>query len=230
MKDFIKIALIAVAAFILLYVFIDFIGNAKYRKVKDLFIKDKITSEYLSGVVNVGADVPSFEFPLEIVMVEIDANNAAAQPVLADNIIDENFKHVQGKETNYVFKLEPAEVDANKLYFVNARVFDSENLQNTLLIGKCLHNESCLTLTQDNPKVATINLMDLRAELGALEELQATDACALVPDAGNCYAYIERYYFDQDTGSCSSFVWGGCDGVVPFETLERCQAACESGE
>jgi len=28
-------------------------------------------------------------------------------------------------------------------------------------------------------------------------------------------------------GKCVSFIYGGCEGVVPFETLEDCQAACQ---
>lgn len=48
--------------------------------------------------------------------------------------------------------------------------------------------------------------------------------CSLVPDPGPCMAYIERYYFDVNTGTCKMFVWGGCDGVVPFNTLQECKA------
>ncbi len=50
--------------------------------------------------------------------------------------------------------------------------------------------------------------------------------CDLAPDPGLCNAYIERYYYDQAERRCKVFVWGGCQGVVPFETLEQCRA-CE---
>jgi hypothetical protein len=46
--------------------------------------------------------------------------------------------------------------------------------------------------------------------------------CNLAPDVGPCKAYIPRYYFDHTGGKCKQFIWGGCDGVVPFQTLEEC--------
>ena len=51
--------------------------------------------------------------------------------------------------------------------------------------------------------------------------------CYLEPDPGDCMAAIKRFYFDQNEGKCKSFTWGGCDGVVPFETLAECKSACE---
>lgn len=49
-----------------------------------------------------------------------------------------------------------------------------------------------------------------------------TPRCELIPRSGPCEAAIPRYYFDQDEQRCKEFLWGGCDGVVPFETLEEC--------
>lgn len=51
--------------------------------------------------------------------------------------------------------------------------------------------------------------------------------CRLTPDPGSCKAYMPRYYYNWSTNSCEEFIWGGCGGVVPFETLEECQGACE---
>lgn len=46
---------------------------------------------------------------------------------------------------------------------------------------------------------------------------------------GRCRAAVERYYFDTATESCTSFTYGGCDGNQNnFDTLENCQAHCES--
>jgi Kunitz/Bovine pancreatic trypsin inhibitor domain len=50
--------------------------------------------------------------------------------------------------------------------------------------------------------------------------------CALLPEVGNCKASISRYYFDKAEKKCKVFYWGGCDGVVPFETLEDCNKKC----
>jgi hypothetical protein len=53
-----------------------------------------------------------------------------------------------------------------------------------------------------------------------------TESCTLVPDSGLCDAAMPRYYYDQSEKKCKEFMWGGCGGVVPFETLEECKI-CE---
>jgi hypothetical protein len=50
--------------------------------------------------------------------------------------------------------------------------------------------------------------------------------CILLPEVGSCDAAIPKFYFDQSENKCKTFVWGGCDGVVPFETLEDCNNKC----
>lgn len=47
----------------------------------------------------------------------------------------------------------------------------------------------------------------------------------LAPDSGPCFAAIPKYYFDQTTQECTLFSWGGCGGVVPFNSLSECEAA-----
>jgi hypothetical protein len=54
------------------------------------------------------------------------------------------------------------------------------------------------------------------------------DSCELKPDVGMCKGNITRYYFDETSNSCQEFIWGGCGGVVPFDTLSRCQMLCNS--
>ena len=53
--------------------------------------------------------------------------------------------------------------------------------------------------------------------------------CDLEPDAGICLAFIPKYYFDKDEGKCKEFIWGGCDGTIPFDTLEECEE-CECND
>ena len=47
-------------------------------------------------------------------------------------------------------------------------------------------------------------------------------ACTEIPQAGPCEALIPKYYYDAKTKTCRQFEWGGCDGNVPFNTLEEC--------
>lgn len=54
------------------------------------------------------------------------------------------------------------------------------------------------------------------------------DACQQPPESGMCKAAFQRYYYDADTGSCQAFIWGGCKGSVPFETLDACTQSCNA--
>ena len=51
------------------------------------------------------------------------------------------------------------------------------------------------------------------------------DPCTLSPDPGPCMAAVPKYYFNQETQQCTMFTWGGCAGIVPFNTLSECEAA-----
>lgn len=55
-------------------------------------------------------------------------------------------------------------------------------------------------------------------------------ACEQPPESGRCRASHTRWWFDERGGTCKAFIWGGCDGSVPFETLEACQSQCLPGQ
>lgn len=54
-------------------------------------------------------------------------------------------------------------------------------------------------------------------------------SCLAKPDPGPCRAAKPAYYYDYKTDSCQRFIWGGCQGNVPFETLEQCLRLCKGG-
>jgi len=58
------------------------------------------------------------------------------------------------------------------------------------------------------------------------EDCFTSDRCELEPDPGMCQAYFQKYYFDETEKKCKVFIWGGCGGVVPFESLEECENKC----
>jgi hypothetical protein len=41
---------------------------------------------------------------------------------------------------------------------------------------------------------------------------------------------FERYYYNFREEKCAPFFWGGCGGVVPFETLKECEDTCLASE
>jgi hypothetical protein len=57
-------------------------------------------------------------------------------------------------------------------------------------------------------------------------ECLKSSRCNLEPNAGPCKAAIPKYYFDKKEKTCKEFTWGGCGGVVPFETMEECKQHC----
>ncbi|HPD55637.1 MAG TPA: DUF2330 domain-containing protein [Smithellaceae bacterium] len=60
--------------------------------------------------------------------------------------------------------------------------------------------------------------------LSAIEVLPKK--CSLKPETGPCKAFFKKYYYDAGSKTCKSFIWGGCGGVVPFDTLEDCNKTC----
>lgn len=53
------------------------------------------------------------------------------------------------------------------------------------------------------------------------------ERCDLKPEGGLCKAAFKKYYFNHNRKRCEPFIWGGCAGVVPFETFKSCVASCE---
>jgi len=51
--------------------------------------------------------------------------------------------------------------------------------------------------------------------------------CRAKPVTGTCKGRFEAYYFDEKSKSCKQFFWGGCQGTVPFETLQDCEKTCK---
>lgn len=51
--------------------------------------------------------------------------------------------------------------------------------------------------------------------------------CDLKPDKGPCKAIFWHYFFNPETRKCEKFLYGGCEGTVPFETREDCESLCE---
>ncbi|QHT69988.1 proteinase inhibitor I4 serpin [Rhodocytophaga rosea] len=54
----------------------------------------------------------------------------------------------------------------------------------------------------------------------------SSEQCQLKPDAGPCFAAMPKYYYDTKEKRCKEFTYGGCGGVVPFQTMEECKQ-CE---
>jgi hypothetical protein len=51
--------------------------------------------------------------------------------------------------------------------------------------------------------------------------------CATRPNSGPCPDASTKWYFDRVDNKCKSFTYGGCGGVVPFESKEDCMKSCK---
>ena len=77
-----------------------------------------------------------------------------------------------------------------------------------------------------NKSVFAVILLIALSSCSTTKSIPTDCNCDLKPDKGNCRAMITKYYFDKEEGKCTEFIWGGCNGSVPFETLEECKE-CE---
>jgi len=77
-----------------------------------------------------------------------------------------------------------------------------------------------------NKPVLTVILLIVLTSCSTTKPIATDCNCDLEPEKGNCRAMITKYYFDKEEGTCKEFIWGGCNGTVPFETLEECKE-CE---
>ena len=72
-------------------------------------------------------------------------------------------------------------------------------------------------------------LATLFIQIGCREDCFKSRNCSLDPETGTCLAAFPKFYFDKEEGRCKEFIWGGCNGVVPFDTMEACRE-CECNE
>lgn len=53
--------------------------------------------------------------------------------------------------------------------------------------------------------------------------------CSQPPETGLCRGYFRKYFYNQTSSRCETFVYGGCGGNNNnFATDKDCEAACAS--
>ncbi len=79
-------------------------------------------------------------------------------------------------------------------------------------------------------KFGVVLLVLMGLQLSCVKCNKPVGDCALIPDSGPCEAAITKYYYDQDAGQCKEFIWGGCEGTVPFDSIEECRECLDEGK
>ena len=60
-----------------------------------------------------------------------------------------------------------------------------------------------------------------------ISNILSSDVCQLPKVVGRCRAAKRRVYFDSRSGTCKSFIYGGCDGNLNnFQDMESCELKC----
>ncbi len=62
------------------------------------------------------------------------------------------------------------------------------------------------------------------------QEVDLRKRCGMEPNAGPCKALFDAGYYDPAAKTCRTFIYGGCNGTVPFETVEACRKVCEESK
>ena len=56
------------------------------------------------------------------------------------------------------------------------------------------------------------------------------DICDLPSETGPCKGYFPRFFYNAESQTCESFIYGGCQGNGNnFESLKECEARCGGG-
>uniref|UniRef100_A0A8C3SFD9 BPTI/Kunitz inhibitor domain-containing protein n=1 Tax=Chelydra serpentina TaxID=8475 RepID=A0A8C3SFD9_CHESE len=60
-----------------------------------------------------------------------------------------------------------------------------------------------------------------------LSSSAVNDVCKLPVDAGSCFPYVTRYFYNSVTKKCEAFTYGGCKGNGNrFASIDECLRTC----
>jgi len=76
-------------------------------------------------------------------------------------------------------------------------------------------------------KFALLILVLVFTSCVSTKETALPKKCFEKQNSGMCKAYFKKYYFNVEDKKCKSFVWGGCGGNIPFNTLDECKSTCD---
>lgn len=79
---------------------------------------------------------------------------------------------------------------------------------------------------QPRPWDEHFNVIANDIELQEAETKSAAARCTLRPEPGPCKGLFKKFYYDPAQNACRSFIYGGCQGVVPFDNQQECEHAC----
>ena len=80
---------------------------------------------------------------------------------------------------------------------------------------------------RDMPASEPASAKDASGSPDGAAAVDSGSLCSLPADPGPCKGYFQSYWYNQATGKCESFIYGGCEGNANrFDSLAACAAAC----
>ncbi|KAM5327960.1 tissue factor pathway inhibitor [Glossophaga mutica] len=96
------------------------------------------------------------------------------------------------------------------------------------IYGGCEGNENRFESLQECKEKCIGDYPKRPGKLKTALQKEKPDFCFLEEEVGICRAYFTRYFYNNQSKQCESFIYGGCLGNMNnFESLEECKNTCE---
>ncbi|KAK3560946.1 hypothetical protein QTP86_023136 [Hemibagrus guttatus] len=106
------------------------------------------------------------------------------------------------------------------------RYYYSNGMCKRFTYGGCGGNSNNYHTEEECMKTCTVKIIDSKDSKG-FDNAEYQAACLVPADSGPCRAAFFMYYFEPNTQSCQSFIYGGCRGNKNrYSTLEECMSNC----
>ncbi|KAM9853333.1 kunitz-type protease inhibitor 2 [Aulostomus maculatus] len=102
----------------------------------------------------------------------------------------------------------------------------------TFIYGGCSANRNNYESEEICMNTCTVTVLPSSKKVSADSEDYGSyrEVCLAAPESGPCRAAFSMFYYDQDSGTCQTFIYGGCRGNLNrHSSMEDCLARC-SGE
>ncbi|XP_049431976.1 kunitz-type protease inhibitor 2 isoform X3 [Epinephelus fuscoguttatus] len=99
------------------------------------------------------------------------------------------------------------------------------------IYGGCRGNKNNYITKESCMTTCTVTVLPSSKKVAADDDDEVSteykDACTVTSDPGPCRAAFPMFYFDSQTSTCQSFIYGGCRGNKNrYGTMEECMSRC----
>ncbi|XP_062241812.1 kunitz-type protease inhibitor 2 [Platichthys flesus] len=97
----------------------------------------------------------------------------------------------------------------------------------SFIYGGCRGNKNNHISKESCMAACTVSVLPSSKKSAADVSTETKEECLSTPDPGPCRAAFPKFFFNRDTGTCQSFLYGGCHGNLNrYGTLEECMSHC----